>query len=378
MLAASVCPSQAGHTPALPDLSTEQANPGPEVQSVQGADCRDCATGDTDPGAGQAQPVRPVIETRRSCPRCGGRQVALHGGFRMASGRRVQRYLCRTCRRTFSSNTGTPSYRIRKQENWFAMVELLAENLSLRQVASRLGISLSTAFRWRHRALAVLAAQPRAQLEGDVSVDVFLVKYSEKGSRICNGPGSWGYWNLLRRGLADGGSRSCAGGGRNRFRLFIDGRPLNVMVAETDGGYELEILGQGRRTPDMVGQGLSRLVKPGSRVFAFGGNEYRQACEVAGIHPPRRGCRYRTAGQIGRAGVVGRKPERRGGPSRLPHPVPQPAYMVASPVSRCGHAVPASLPGLVPPYRAYCTVSGRAKPCTGGRPRVAAPVRVLR
>lgn len=282
MLAASVCPSQAGHTPALPDLSTEQANPGPEVQSVQGADCRDCAPGDTDPGAGQAQPVRPVIETRRSCPRCGGRQVALHGGFRMASGRRVQRYLCRTCRRTFSSNTGTPSYRIRKQENWFAMVELLAENLSLRQVASRLGISLSTAFRWRHRALAVLAAQPRAQLEGDVSVDVFLVKYSEKGSRICNGPGSWGYWNLLRRGLADGGSRSCAGGGRNRFRLFIDGRPLNVMVAETDGGYELEILGQGRRTPDMVGQGLSRLVKPGSRVFAFGGNEYRQACELLG------------------------------------------------------------------------------------------------
>ncbi len=207
-----------------------------------------------------------------------------HGSFRMASGRRVQRYLCKACRRTFSPNTGTPAYRIRKQEQWREMIELLAGSLPLRRVASRLGIALSTAFHWRHRALAVLSAQPREKLSGDVRVETFHVKYSEKGSRTTNGPGSWGYWNIVRRGIGPEGPirPGLAPAGRNRFQLLIDGRPVNVMVAETESGYELGILGQGRRTPDLVGTGLSRMVRPGSRVFAFGGHEYQKACETLG------------------------------------------------------------------------------------------------
>ena len=63
------------------------------------------------------------------------------------------------------------------------MIELLADNLPLRQVASRLGIALSTAFHWRHRALAPLSAQPRGKLSGDVRVETFHVKYSEKGKQ---------------------------------------------------------------------------------------------------------------------------------------------------------------------------------------------------
>ena len=234
--------------------------------------------------ARHGQQEEPVQGQPSPCPWCRGSRVIRHGGFRMASGRRVQRYLCKSCGRTFSPNTGTPAYRIRKQESWREMVELLTENLPLRQVGKRLGISVSTAFHWRHRALAVLNAQPRGVLTGDVRVEVFLVKYSEKGSRICNGPGSWGYWNIVRRGPAPDG-RSLprpARAGRNRFRLLIDGRPLNVMVAETDSGYELGILGQGRRTPELVGPGLAQMVMPGSRVFAFGGNEYRSACETMG------------------------------------------------------------------------------------------------
>ena len=63
----------------------------------------------------------------------------------------------------------------------------------------------------------------------------------------------------MRRGIGPGGPirPGLAPAGRNRFRLLIDGRPVNVMVAETDNGYELDILGQGRRTPELIGSGLA-------------------------------------------------------------------------------------------------------------------------
>lgn len=244
-----------------------------------------CPSGTHAPAAPGCQPAgHHAPEGQRRCPGCGGTSVIRHGSFRMASGRRIQRYLCKSCRRTFSPNTGTPAYRIRKLEGWREMVELLADDLSLRRIASRLGIALSTAFRWRHRALAVLSAQHRGPLGGDVRVRTFLVKYSEKGSRITNGPGSWGYWNIVRRGPGPERDPHCgpARTSRPRFRLLIEGRPLHVMVAETVGGYELSILGQGRQTPEMLELGLCEMVRPGSRLIVFGGNEFKAACESLG------------------------------------------------------------------------------------------------
>lgn len=236
------------------------------------------------PSLAPSPPVGQEGWTPKACPWCGAiGQVTRCGGFRTASGRRVQRYRCGACCRTFSRNTGTPSYRLHKPSAWQAMIELLAESLPLRRVASRLNISVSTAFRWRHRALTVLSARDRKPLSGDVRVETFLVKYSEKGSRVCHGPGSWGYWNVVRKGEEPVGRvRSGQSAGRRRFRLLIDGRPLHVMVAETDTGYEFDILGQGRRNAEMVAAGLARLIRPGSRVFAFGGSEYRRACETLG------------------------------------------------------------------------------------------------
>ena len=164
------------------------------------------------------------------------------------------------------------------------MLHLLRETLPLRRTASLLRISVSTAFRWRHRALAALRRQVRP-LGGAVSVRVFLVKYSEKGSRVCNGPGSWGYWNNLRRGPHPSGlfQPKAPGGARRRFRLLIDGRPLGVMAAQTEQGYELAVIGQGRITPAYLAKGLAQLVKKGSHVYAPGWTEYTKACETLGL-----------------------------------------------------------------------------------------------
>lgn len=218
------------------------------------------------------------------CPRCGSSGVVKNGSFRLVSGDRVQRYLCQSCRRTFSPLTGKPAYRVRKLAAWNAAVHLLAASLPLRRTASRLKISVSTAFRWRHRALAALSRQARP-LGGAVSVTMCHVKYSEKGSRVCNGPGSWGYWNILRHGPhADPPARPPGPGGfRRRFRLLIDGRPVGVMAAQNGQRYELCIIGQGRITPEHLARGLTQLVEKGSHVFAFGWPEYRGACETLGL-----------------------------------------------------------------------------------------------
>src|SRR5690606_33462342 len=102
----------------------------------------------------------------------------------------LKRYLCRACGRTFSEATGTPACRLRKRKEWNEMAHLLTDYLPLRTMAARLKVSLSTAFRWRHRALAALGHQPRPQPAGRVCVGCFVIRYSEEGSRTCNGPGS--------------------------------------------------------------------------------------------------------------------------------------------------------------------------------------------
>lgn len=233
---------------------------------------------------GGSDPTANDQTERILCPWCGCARVVRNGSFRLRSGERVQRYLCRTCERTFSPLSGRPAYRLQKIKEWNASVRLLADDISLRQVASRLSVSVSTAFRWRHRALAYLSGQRRRPLGPRVGVRVVHVKYSEKGSRICNGPGSWGYWNFVRRGPEPAGyvRPRAATGARRRFRLLVDGRPLRVMVAQSEQGMELSILGQGPIAPEVLRDGLSQLVEKDSHVFAFG-YELKEACESLGL-----------------------------------------------------------------------------------------------
>lgn len=232
----------------------------------------------------------PPAPSQRTCPHCGQGWVQKHGFMRRKDGARAQRYLCRSCSRTFSENTGTPAARLRKTAEWNEMMMLLPEEIPLRKMAARLGVRLTTAFRWRHRAAAVLAQLPRTQLEGPVRVWLDLVQYSEKGSRTCNGPGSWGYWNWLRRGPRPDYwqprpfvYRDWPRPATPRFRLLVEGRPFWVMTVQSDAGCESVVLGQGRLTAEMLAGGLRAVVAAGAEVFAHACPEMSAACEAAGV-----------------------------------------------------------------------------------------------
>jgi len=118
------------------------------------------------------------IDTPQACPHC---QQSLIVRFGFSAG--LQRYRCKSCRRTFMALTGTPVLMLRDRDKWLAHAECLRQGLSLRQTAKVVGVTLERAFRWRHRFLAFLAEQRPADLTGVVEADETFFRRSFKGQR---------------------------------------------------------------------------------------------------------------------------------------------------------------------------------------------------
>ncbi len=100
------------------------------------------------------------------CPHCKSETLVRNG---TAAG--LQRFKCRDCTKTFNALTGTPLARLRMKGKWIAQAEVLRDGLSLNQAAERLNISHQTAFRWRHRFLALPKTVMAQTLVGIVETD---------------------------------------------------------------------------------------------------------------------------------------------------------------------------------------------------------------
>lgn len=123
-----------------------------------------------------------IAESRRSgdapCPHCDHEHVQPWG---QSNG--LQRWRCKSCRRTFNVLTGTPLAGLRKRELWLEHGRALTDGVSLRNVAERCNVALSTAFRWRHRHLQAPSDIQASQLAGIVEADETYFLRSAKGSR---------------------------------------------------------------------------------------------------------------------------------------------------------------------------------------------------
>lgn len=133
----------------------------------------------------EGQVVKSAVEQARmasvkACPHCGSIRFVKDGH---ANGR--QRFRCREsgCERTFNAMTGTPLARLHMPEKHLENARLMADGLSIRVTAARLGVSVPTAFKWRHRFLqAPLNQQPKT-LSGLVETDETFILESFKGQR---------------------------------------------------------------------------------------------------------------------------------------------------------------------------------------------------
>jgi len=208
------------------------------------------------------------------CPRCGCTRAYRHGFFRLKNGTRKQRLRCRSCRRTFNQDTGTPLSYLKKRDLWDQQALSMAQELPLRRVAATLHIHVATAFRWRHRLLATLCLRPQPMLAGQVAASEAYIRYSEKGSRHTGGPGAHG----VRRTRA-AGFRPV----RGAFRRFIDGKPSCVLMACAGEQRVVRIVSRGQPTPAQLQAGLAQALAAGAELLTLGLAAYAAACLRLGV-----------------------------------------------------------------------------------------------
>lgn len=117
-------------------------------------------------------------EQLKTCLYCGSKHIVRWG---LSGG--LQRYRCRSCSKTFNELTNTPLARLRQREKLATYAQCMVDGLTLRQAAKRTGISLPTAFRWRHMFLKQPELHKAKHLGGIVEVDETFFRESHKGKR---------------------------------------------------------------------------------------------------------------------------------------------------------------------------------------------------
>lgn len=132
-------------------------------------------------GGSDAAETTALIEARFAdkaiCPHCQGE--GQKWGF--AAG--LRRYRCRSCKTSFNALTKTPLANLKKRDKLAAYGQAMADGLSLRKAAKRVGIDLTTSFDWRHRLLRLPAKDKPNKLKGVVEADETYFLESQKGSR---------------------------------------------------------------------------------------------------------------------------------------------------------------------------------------------------
>lgn len=114
----------------------------------------------------------------KECPHCKSTHFVKNG---KVQGR--QRFICMDCRKTFAQTNNTILYGVKKDLSvWKKYIHCMIEKYSLRKTAQICGISLPTAFAWRHKILdALQQMQDNIKLDGIVEADETFMPISYKG-----------------------------------------------------------------------------------------------------------------------------------------------------------------------------------------------------
>lgn len=112
------------------------------------------------------------------CPHCQSEKLKKYGFYK---GRK--RYMCLSCDRTFNQLSDSAAFGTHYPEKWPKFVSCMVEGLSVAKSAQRIGVSVPTAFAWRHKLLKKFEKEAETTLEGIVEADETFFLFSEKGTR---------------------------------------------------------------------------------------------------------------------------------------------------------------------------------------------------
>ncbi len=152
---------------------------------------------------GHVRAVHTLVESRvlarPTCPKCGHDKIARRGS---ASG--LQRYRCAACKATFNALAGTPLARLRHKDQWLVYAQQMTGGQSVRKSAKACNVRRNTAFRWRHRFLALPDQQKATNLAGIAGADetFFLESFKGKKQGMVRAPRKRG-GKASKRGVSD-------------------------------------------------------------------------------------------------------------------------------------------------------------------------------
>ena len=193
-----------------------------------------------------------------ACPRCGSWHVVKKG----RDGDGSQRYLCRSCLRTFTARTNRVFATTKlDRATWMEFAECHVDVLPLRESAQRCGVSLKTAFFMRHRILECISQSLPAfrSAAGDgMQVDECYLRESFKGNRgnaVCGIPRE----------------------PRRRFRAIDQYEQICVLTGINDAGdFFFELAGRGGITEGQAAACLEGKVASGAIVATDCARAYRK------------------------------------------------------------------------------------------------------
>ncbi len=113
-----------------------------------------------------------------ACPYCGSTDYCKNGNRG-----KVQRYLCKSCQKIFTGKTGTALHGIKDSKKFERYFKLMFEQyLPLDVMSEKIGISIQTAFDWRHKILSGLSVTTD-EFNGITEIDDIWFLYSQKGRK---------------------------------------------------------------------------------------------------------------------------------------------------------------------------------------------------
>ncbi len=94
-----------------------------------------------------------------------------------------QKYKCKSCCKVFTAKTGTSLHRLQKPEKFELYRSLMLESYyPIKKIAEKVGISIQTAFDWRHKILSGTIKDEKS-FEGITEIDDIWFLYSQKGRK---------------------------------------------------------------------------------------------------------------------------------------------------------------------------------------------------
>jgi len=116
--------------------------------------------------------------TVESCPYCGSSDFCKNG-----KRENLQRLLCKDCKKVFTGKTGTFVHGIQEVNKFEKYFKLMFEQyLPLSKMSKKIGISIQTAFDWRHKILSCIKITTEVFIWITEIDDIWFL-YSQKGPK---------------------------------------------------------------------------------------------------------------------------------------------------------------------------------------------------